>query len=113
LIGSKPRIELQFFVPVNMRTLWKRVDLLRKKYFALVSRYKILVGGATEIDQDARTTVMTGTGVMLLLHWNVRLFLLCSSLQLWWFLNKVIAPYWINVDGFPQRGIGSEKTSTI
>jgi hypothetical protein len=40
------------------------VDLLKKRYFALVSGYKILVRGATEIDRDGRMIVMRGTEVM-------------------------------------------------
>jgi len=63
-MDSKPLIELKFFVLVNLRTLWKRADLLKKRYFALGSDYKILLGGATEIDLDARMIVMTGTRVM-------------------------------------------------
>ena len=61
-MDSKPRIELQFLVPVNLKTMWKQVDLLKKRYVVLVSGYKILLGGATEIDLDARLGAMTALG---------------------------------------------------
>ena len=61
-MDSKPRIELQFLVSVNLKTMWKQVDLLKKRYVVLVSGYKILLGGATEIDLDARLGAMTALG---------------------------------------------------
>ena len=42
--------------------MWKQVDLLKKRYVVLVSGYKILLGGATEIDLDARLGAMTALG---------------------------------------------------
>ena len=38
------------------------MDLLKKRYVVLVSGYKILLGGATEIDLDARLGAMTALG---------------------------------------------------
>jgi hypothetical protein len=42
--------------------MWKQVDLHKKRYVVLVSDYKILLGGATEIDLDARLGAMTAPG---------------------------------------------------